>query len=163
MKYIEKIISIFTIIIFCMISRGPLEAELKNENKIQNNIETSAMQDENFQENKDLNLDKETKSNETKKEKIDNKSEPNSNLEEEKDAELNVKTKEEPYIKNEQISNGNHFSILILEAIGSVLMSVCYTLDRIIRVADETQEFMRIYLMFFPPNENRENEVEYNQ
>ena len=160
MKYIEKIISIFTIIIFCMISRGPLEAELKNENKTQNNIEISAMQDENFQENKDLNLDKETKSNETKKEKIDNKSEPNSNLEEEKDAELNIK--EKPYIKNEQISNGNHFSILILEAIGSVLMSVCYTLDRIIRVADKTQEFMRIYLMFFPPNENIENKVEYN-
>lgn len=136
MKYIERVISILIIVLFFTTGKGPLEAELKNKNKGQNKVEISAIQNENFQENKDLNPNKETKLNETKKEQSDN--------------------------KNEQNSDGNHFSILILEAIGNVLISVCYTLDRIIRVADKTQELLRVYLIFFPPSENNENEVSYN-
>lgn len=127
MKYIRRIISIFTIILFCIIGKGPLEAELKNENKNmnQNTVEVSTEQNENFSENQNLNSDKEAKLNKTKKGQLHN-----------------------------QNSNENHFVILILEAIGSFLISVCYTLDRVIRIADKTQEFLRIYLIFFPPNEN---------
>ena len=153
MKYIEKIVSIFLIILFCITNKGPLDAELTNENKNidQKNGKTSVVQNENEKET-DLNLIGE--------DKRDDKNEPNSNSEGEKDKEQSVKAKEEPYSKNEQNSNGNHFSILILEAISGVLMSVCYTLDRIIRVADITQELLKIYLMFFPPNKNKENRVD---
>ncbi len=153
MKYIEKIVSIFLIILFCITNKGPLDAELKSENKNidQKNGKTSVVQNENEKET-DLNLIEE--------EKRDDQNEPNLNSEGKKDKEQSVKEKEEQHSNNEQNSNGNHFSILILEAISGVLMSVCYTLDRIIRVADITQELLKIYLMFFPPNKNKENRVD---
>ena len=153
MKYIGKIVSIFLIILFCITNKGPLDAELTNENKNidQKNGKTSVVQNENEKET-DLNLIEE--------DKRDDKNEPNSNSEGEKDKEQSVKEKEEPHSKNEQNPNGNYISILILEAISGVLISVCYTLDRIIRVTDKIQEFLRIYLTFFPPNENKENEFD---